>query len=116
MSRDSLDLGIKRGVRKPCYSTTLLFNHQKELDLDQHSSAVCQVIKMRMIIVFSFLLNLFEMSVVRLNLLVLTVLQLDTLTQLLLQALSLYPSTPAVPVSCGSLQKPVLILDWLILG
>jgi hypothetical protein len=42
--RDAVDLGIDRGIRKACYTTPLIINSSSELDSDQHTSAIAQVI------------------------------------------------------------------------
>jgi len=40
---DSIDLEIKRGIRKPCYSANLLMSAGKDIDPDQHQAKIVQI-------------------------------------------------------------------------
>lgn len=41
--RDAIDLCIDKGIRKPSYSVNLLLNANKDIDSDQHTSAIIQI-------------------------------------------------------------------------
>jgi hypothetical protein len=41
--RDSIDLGIERGIRKACYSANMTLNSNREVSCDQHVAAILQI-------------------------------------------------------------------------
>lgn len=41
--RDSIDLGIERGIRKACYSVNMALNNNREVSCDQHIASILQI-------------------------------------------------------------------------